>query len=88
LVENEKYLTNNFVIFPNPNDGKFKINLENAIDVIKIEILNSAGAVVYAEYYNENIGESIEVEAALVPGLYILRLIGLDKTYLGKMVVE
>jgi hypothetical protein len=75
-------------ILPNPNDGKFNIKLENANEVRKIEILNSAGAVVYDEIFDGNIGESLEVESSLVPGLYILRLIGADKTFVGKMVVE
>ena len=75
-------------IFPNPNDGKFKINFENTADVRKIEILNSAGAVVFVENYDESIGNSMKIDASLVQGLYILRIVGSDENYISKFVIK
>ncbi|WNH14188.1 reprolysin-like metallopeptidase [Thalassobellus suaedae] len=64
----------NFIIFPNPNDGKFTIQLNTALNRnINVKIFDSRGHFIYEKYFEEggDFSEDIELNS-LQSGLYFL----------------
>ena len=81
------------IVYPNPNTGQF--NLEFCIDepdekTIIIEIFNSLGQVIYKDLpqkINGCIKETIELEASLPIGVYIMKVTIDDKIQTAKMLL-
>tara|TARA_R110002050_G_scaffold57866_7_gene130287 strand:+ start:81361 stop:84870 length:3510 start_codon:yes stop_codon:yes gene_type:complete len=64
----------NFIVFPNPNDGKFTIQLNGALNRnINVKIFDSRGHFIYEKYFEEggDFSEDIELNS-LQSGLYLL----------------
>lgn len=63
-----------FEIFPNPNNGKFRIEITSMInDNIEVDMINTAnGKNVYSKTFEQLNKISQEVDLKLVPGIYIL----------------
>jgi len=67
-------------IFPNPSDGHFQINIEEASHFENLEIINALGMIVYQEKINSK-AEIIEVDASsFAAGIYFVRLSNASNT--------
>ncbi len=66
-----------FILYPNPNNGTFNIRAELTYDqTIPIEIVNSIGMVVYRDEVtsvNKQIEHEVSVEGHLASGVYLFR---------------
>jgi polyhydroxybutyrate depolymerase len=58
---------NKVLVYPNPNNGKFKIEIPSGTEALELELINAVGQTVY-------IGESLEINTVLASGLYHLHL--------------
>ena len=64
----------NLNLYPNPNNGSFKLEIENLSVNSKVEIYNNLGQLVFASQLNEN---NTEINISnLNNGLYTVKLIG------------
>ncbi|MBW7912112.1 MAG: T9SS type A sorting domain-containing protein [Taibaiella sp.] len=82
---------NGLVLYPNPNNGKFVLKGEALTSyVLKIEIINAMGQVVYRDEIKVNDGKLYkEIDMPVVPaGLYMLRLSGDGVTYTTRFSVR
>ncbi|MBP6413881.1 MAG: T9SS type A sorting domain-containing protein [Bacteroidia bacterium] len=72
-----------FVIIPNPTNGKFKLQL-NSTQSGKITVLNMLGEIIYE---TENIANEITLPTNLT-GMYLLKLQSNNKSKFAKLIVE
>ena len=81
IINNEifKYEDNlELLIYPNPNEGKFKIMIENGEEPIVFQIYNINGVMVK----NECLSDDYEIDITDNPsGVYLLRVIKGDSVY-------
>jgi hypothetical protein len=76
-IDVEEFGMSNFELYPNPNNGKFRLN--GTLDVggeIQVEVLSMTGAAVYSKTVNT--GQEIDLEIDLrgkASGMYQVRLI-------------
>ncbi|HEY0029736.1 MAG TPA: T9SS type A sorting domain-containing protein, partial [Bacteroidia bacterium] len=66
-------------IYPNPNKGIFtiEVNIPDAEDLVKVELVNAMGQIVYRKIVpgtNGYINEHIELESSVPTGIYFLQL--------------
>jgi len=75
-------------IYPNPNDGKFNLQLENFVagETATITIYNSLGVIVY-ENATANLRSSIDISTQ-ASGLYFIKVQSGGKVYAGKVVKQ
>ena len=70
-VEDEAFSQNNFIVFPNPNSGSFKIMLEETTAIDRISIFDALGRKVYEKGNIQVVGGVHEVEGLVLPnGVY------------------
>lgn len=70
---NEIPLSDYISVYPNPNNGDFVIKmLESLENNIKIEIINSLGAIVFSKEYK--FSDEIVINSDLISGLYALNI--------------
>ncbi len=73
-------------VYPNPNNGVFKIAVNMAIQkesAIKVQVMNNLGQIVYNKEFapgNRYIVETIELDKALPQGIYNLQIMIGNKT--------
>jgi glucosylceramidase len=77
---------NELYMYPNPNEGKFKINIENSWDPEKtmVEIYNEKGTNIYTSSFSK---EEIDI-SKLPKGLYIIKLFDGEKNYTNKVAIQ
>ena len=75
-------------IYPNPNNGMFRIDFSNIEGDATYEIINANGAVVETRDINVMNGETMNFNHDLRPGTYFVRIINGDKVYVEQIVVE
>ena len=72
------------VVYPNPNQGKFSILSEQPIT--KIRLISIAGQEIFN--YNSDNSNIENIEANLIPGLYLLYLTTNNSMFIKKVIVE
>lgn len=79
------------ILYPNPNNGKFVLKGEALTsDVLKIEIINAMGQVVYRgkmEAGNGRLHKEINL-SDVSPGIYLLKLQGQESTSMLRFTVQ
>jgi hypothetical protein len=81
-------------LYPNPTRGQFMIELHLARNLItnaKIQFVNMMGQTVSAENINVSDGvlqKSIYISSSLSSGIYLIKIVVNNKTYLSKLVYE
>jgi hypothetical protein len=74
-------------LYPNPNHGKFKIDLINFEERATVCVYNLTGAV----FYKSSLGQIIQNEVNipyLRKGIYFVRIIGNNKQFVKKIIVN
>ncbi|MGB0402970.1 MAG: T9SS type A sorting domain-containing protein [Salibacteraceae bacterium] len=82
---NELKLNSPISVFPNPNNGTFRIDLGTGNDISSIEILNMAGQVIYESIVDQT---EIEINLQQPQGVYLLRLSNEMGTVTQRLVIE
>ena len=81
LSNNKIDFINQFNIYPNPNSGKFELNVSNIGNNEIIEILNTSGQIVFEKKISE-INENYNLD--LAQGIYFVKL----RDYLGYTITK
>ena len=84
-IEDLSVQKNELVIFPNPNNSVFYVNIKDDFENAKIEITDYLGKKVYTGVL-ENSSTKIETDH-LPCGIYILEIVNNDIRYYGKFIV-
>jgi hypothetical protein len=75
------------VLFPNPNNGQFKIKPFHLEGIPVIKVYNLTGAVFYESVLNREIINEINIPA-LSKGVYFVRISNQKKAFVKKMVID
>ena len=80
---------NNLNVFPNPNNGNFKLRCEpNYYSIGEIQIINTFGQILFTKQVNF-ITNTIEINLPEIPtGLYILKLKNYDSLMTKKIIIR
>ncbi len=86
-IQETEHEEKNIALYPNPNTGTFKLNLEDGIDKGEIILFNSIGQIVFSQKLIR--GENEIITEGLATGLYHYSILG-NKIQLqaGKIVIE
>ena len=75
-------------VFPNPSSGFFTIYTEGIHFPVHMSLLNSLGKVLMEEFLPEFPGNQVSIDLSRFPtGPYMIRLIGKDAVYNGKILI-
>jgi hypothetical protein len=79
--------SNDFVLFPNPNDGLFQIKTNSDCLPYSVKVLNSLGQIIYSE---DNITvETFQVNLSKdIKGFIMTEIISNKKKYYNKIVIK
>lgn len=75
-------LQNNILIYPNPNNGLFKLEIPDRMGLVTI--CDLAGRNLYRQYVNGSIMVKLEID----PGIYLLYYFGKDLVLNARLIVE
>ena len=84
----EMFEAGSMMVYPNPNNGMFRIDFSNIEGEATYEIINANGAVVETRDINVMNGATMNFNHDLRPGTYFVRIINGDKVYVEQIVVE
>jgi hypothetical protein len=83
---------NDFTVFPNPSNGNFKIKLGqelNIAEMLEIKLETIAGQLVYSARANSSNGLiTVNPTVQPKPGLYVVRIVGKQKTWVQTIVIR
>ncbi len=75
-------------VYPNPNNGTFTVSVENQI-IKDVSVLDISGRLIQYTAINNNGGSSFTISLPnRSKGIYLIKLIGKQKTYIQKILVE
>jgi PKD repeat protein len=77
-----------FEVHPNPNNGKFEINIENASQNIHFEIYNSIGSIVLTKVADQNNTGKFSFNLESSPGIYLIKITERHNIYFQKIIVN
>lgn len=77
ILDSNNFNQSNSILFPNPNDGNFNLNIENSNFPITVEIFNALGKSVYT---NKFYTTPLEIKRPLSEGLYFITLVNENET--------
>lgn len=80
--------TNNFSIFPNPNNGQFVINYVGENGLALIEVMDVAGKVIISNQQGVTSGTRLDMNVGNVRGLYFVRITMNNQAQVHKVVVN
>jgi hypothetical protein len=69
----ENNWSNNFKVYPNPNNGNFIVSVNANSNIDEISVVDLNGRIVYSKRF-QNINSVIEIETNLEQGIYIINL--------------
>ncbi|MEP7263451.1 MAG: T9SS type A sorting domain-containing protein [Bacteroidota bacterium] len=89
-VQENKFINSGVIIYPNPSDGNFTMQLTSEIKSdIKIEIENAIGQKVYSEVKEVNSAKTVSFDNLhLKPGVYLCNIISSEEVFTGKIVIR
>ncbi len=81
--------TNQFTVYPNPNDGKqIYINTANFLGQVNIEIINSLGQKVYTATHQLFYLQPLQLLVNLAKGIYWVKITGNNKNSVQYLMVK
>lgn len=81
----------NFAIFPNPSSNQFKFSIQAATTIIRIQVMNTLGQVVFDTREDHFSGRDYQVtwDASAIPaGIYLFRMMANGQTSSGKIILN
>lgn len=86
ILSNDDFtLTDNFKILPNPSNGNFRIEYDNTIGDINVEIFSTVGQKVFEK---QNINDNIITTNGLQSGVYLIKIAKDSKSIVKKIVIN
>ncbi|MES2747832.1 MAG: zinc-dependent metalloprotease [Bacteroidota bacterium] len=89
VLGNNDFVSRNFSIAPNPNDGTFAIQLKEQNDKFSVLIIDALGRIVYDNEFNQTVDlvQTIQLDNAL-NGVYFVTIESNGETLTKKIIVE
>lgn len=87
VLEQTNYAKQLVRIYPNPNRGKFRIELQNFTGNTTVSVINFAGAVLYHSLMTNSGSQEIDLPGAS-QGLYFIRLKNQETTRIEKILIR
>jgi hypothetical protein len=89
VLGNNEFVTRNFSIAPNPNNGTFAIQLKEQTEQFSVLIIDSLGRIVYDNEFNQttDLVQTIQLNNAL-SGVYFVTIGSNGETLTKKVIVE
>jgi len=84
LSENNQN-TSNLFLYPNPNNGSFKIKNENGLENLQFKIFNNLGQLVFNKEVNKN---TVEIKTSLPEGIYYYSLYNQENQSKGQIIIH
>ncbi|MBN2776782.1 MAG: choice-of-anchor J domain-containing protein [Bacteroidales bacterium] len=75
-------------IYPNPNNGEFVINFNNIEGNVTYQLYDTKGSIIILKDLSANGNTVEEISVDLVPGVYYVKVVTANQTYVEKLVVE
>ena len=75
------------ILYPNPNSGRFTVDLSSIWQTEALQIFNALGVLVY-EIEIESDEALLELDLSLAQGVYIVHVFSEDKTYSARCVIQ
>jgi hypothetical protein len=86
FLANENFDLNKITIYPNPSNGKFKIDLQNVYNNCKIEIYDVLGHLIFENKYTSS--NIIDLNLDLQSGIYLIKLKSDQMQYNAKIIID
>ena len=82
--------SNSMIVYPNPTNGQFTVQMKDAESQdMYLRITNLIGEVIYSEKINQKTSYNKTLNLSEYPrGLYQIQIIGGEKNYFGKIILE
>ena len=77
-----------YAIYPNPNNGTFTIQFGQAVDGIKVQVIDTKGRVCHNETFNGTIQNAYVETSNLEKGIYFVTVTINDKPSQATIVVQ
>jgi hypothetical protein len=85
-LANGNFDLNKITIYPNPSNGKFKIDLQNVYNNCKIEIYDVLGHLIFENKYTSS--NIIDLNLDLQSGIYLIKLKSDQMQYNAKIIID
>lgn len=89
VLSNNDFLSKNFSIIPNPNNGTFNIQLKEFLNQYAIEIFDTTGRIIFEKDFidNQNLEQSITINNA-IKGIYFVTIKSKSAILTKKIIVN
>lgn len=88
-ISNYQKINKSNLVYPNPNDGKFYINLENIDSPVReIYIFNPQGKIEYHNKLQNHLKKELKIDLKLNPSSYFIKIIAEDNDYYAKFIIN
>jgi hypothetical protein len=90
VLRSDKFLTNNFSFYPNPNKGSFTLNFKELPSDLSVEVFDVTGKEIYSRDFQELNVLSQEVSFQSVPtrGVYFMNVKANGEMITKKIVID
>jgi len=75
-------------IFPNPNKGEFTIDFSNIQGDVSYQVYDTKGSIIVQREIPTNGNTVEEVSVDLTPGVYYVKIVTTNQTFVEKLVIE
>jgi len=75
-------------VYPNPNNGKFNISFNNINGKVVYQIYDTKGSVIADKIIHADGNTIEEVSLNLIPGVYFVKVITTNQSYVEKLVIQ
>jgi len=88
-VSNYKKFNESNIIYPNPNNGKFSINLEKINSPVReLFIYDPQGKIEYYYKMQNHFQKELKIDLKLTPSSYFIKIIADDNNYYSKFIIN
>ena len=90
VLGNTSFLSSNFSIYPNPNNGTFNIQLKGIVSDFEINIFDVTGKSIYSEafYQNSDLVKEIRIQDKISNGMYFINIKTNEGLVTKKIIIE
>lgn len=85
FLSNDDFVDYKFSIYPNPSNGNFRIEYDNTIGNINVEIFSTVGQKVFEK---QNINDNTITTNGLQSGVYLVKIAKDSKSIVKKIVIN
>jgi hypothetical protein len=77
--------TNGFSVYPNPSNGNFTVNLEDAVSNAQVILINAVGEKVYTVTFT---GNKMDISCNVATGIYSMQIVTEKGSFINTLFIE